>query len=275
MRPRIVDSLNKIFDTEIWGYIVPSPVLMYVLAMLAVTVVFVQRCHRSGLSRYHALGFSLWAIIGGMIGARAFFLLLHLKATVTHPSVIFDVSGGTISWGAYLGGIIGLTLYLKFHREPLLPYVDVLSSCQGLGPFIGRWSCFLNGCCFGKLSELPWAVSYPHGSIPYLTQVHAGLIEDGVNFSLPVHPVQLYQSFNGLVLFGLMTWFWRKWNQRTGITFFSFWIIYCCTRFILDYFCGDVTYRLWGLLSITQIMAMSIAFLSSIGLYYSLKRVPT
>lgn len=262
--------LNKILYIEILGDVAASPTII-ALAVLVVTFVFVGRCQRSGLSRYHSLGVSLWGIIGGMIGARVFYLLQDWKTTISYPSQIFDVSGGTASWGAYLGGGIGLIFYLKFYREKVLPYADVLSSCLGLGPFIGRWSCFLNGCCFGRPSELPWAVSYPRGSVPHLLQIDSGLLGDGAEFSLPIHPTQIYHSLIGLVLFGLMTWYWKKWKHKPGVTFFSYWILYCCMRFVLDYFRGDEARGFVGPLPVPQIMAISIVLLSSVGLFYCLR----
>jgi len=74
MRPRIVELVNNYFHANIGQYIVPAPAVMYVLAIFAVTLLFVRRSPGDKNTRYHALGLSLWAIIGGLVGARALFL---------------------------------------------------------------------------------------------------------------------------------------------------------------------------------------------------------
>ena len=112
MRPRLVDIFNEYFNISFATYLLPTGTTMYVLAMLVVMYVYVIRCGETGLSRYHALGTAIYAMIGGLIGARLFYLLETLPKTMENPRVILDIFGGTTSWGVYLGGLLGFGFYL-------------------------------------------------------------------------------------------------------------------------------------------------------------------
>ena len=70
MRSGIVDFLNHTFHTDIFRYLVPVPAVIYALAICVIGWIFVKRCERSGLSAYHALGCSLWGVMGGMLAEK-------------------------------------------------------------------------------------------------------------------------------------------------------------------------------------------------------------
>lgn len=258
MRPRIVDALNAAFRAEVFGWLVPTPAAMYAIAMTAVLVVFVHRCRRLGISRYHAAGAALWAMAGGLVGARASYLLANLRSTLSNPMQILDLGGGTASWGAYLGGVAGLVLYCRRYRQFTLQVADVVASCLGLGVALGRWSCFLNGDDYGKLSTLPWAVRFPHGSYPFVAQVRAGLLDPLDSLSLPVHPVQLYLSLNGLILFVGASLCWKRLRHRPGALFCLYWLAYCATRFLWEFARGDQPDLFGGSLTMGQLICIPI-----------------
>lgn len=239
MRPRIVAFLNEALGVDLFQWIVPYPAFVYALTMAVCLVVFVRRCRSVGLDPYHALGATVTAMLGGLLGARLLWVVMNVDQWAAVPRALIQVSGATISWGAYLGGALGFIGYLALRRRPVLAHVDVLGSVFGLGPFIGRWACFLNGDDFGTLSEVPWAVVYPHGSMAFAHQVRHGLIDPLAEVSLPTHPVQLYLSLNALLLFALFTWLWRRFRFPPGTIFLGYWAVYAATRFALEYFRGD------------------------------------
>lgn len=262
MRPRIVESLNGIFGVELFEWLVPYPALIYAVTMMVCLLIFGKRSRQAGLNQYHALGAAVSAMVCGLIGARLFYILLYWNQHTNLLSALFRVSGGTISWGAYVGGLFGFMGYLWFRRQPTLPYLDVIGSFIGLGPFIGRWSCFLNGCDFGTVSSLPWSVVYPQGSIPYSAHLKQGLIEPLAANSLPVHPLQIYLALNGLALFIIFSRIFKNSSYTTGTLFFGYWAAYAFTRFFLEFLRGNIPSYYFGVLSIGQVMTM-IAFLIS------------
>jgi phosphatidylglycerol---prolipoprotein diacylglyceryl transferase len=272
MRPRLVEALYAALRTSAFQWIIPGAAIMFAAAMLASLWVFVRRCGKAGLSRYHAVGAGLWAMAGGLIGTRAFYLLQHWQFTLADPMQVFDVKGGIASWGAYLGGFIGFVAYCWLRRVPLLPYADAVAPCLGLGVAIARWGCFLNGDDFGTLSGLPWAVRFPHGSIPFVAQVQRGLLSPLEDLSFPVHPVQIYLSLTGLVLFIVTSAFWKRFSQRTGATFCVYWVGYCVSRFLWEFLRGDQTQRLASL-TVPQVMALVLVGPLLVGLWWSFRPV--
>jgi phosphatidylglycerol---prolipoprotein diacylglyceryl transferase len=260
MRPRIIEYLNQATGIEVWGWIIPTPAVIYTLMMLVCLVLFIRRTAHSDLSRYHALGAALWAMIGGLIGARLMFLLFHIDRVLITPEMIFNLSGATMSFGAYLGGAAGFLLYIRRNSLPGLTYLDASASILGLGPFIGRWSCFLNGDDFGTLSNVPWAVSFPHGSYPFAHQVELGLIDPLQALSLTIHPVQIYLSLNGLFLFILFTWLWKKRTLAPGLLFGWYWIVYPSTRLIFEFFRGGVERNVFGVFTTPQATTLLLLF---------------
>jgi phosphatidylglycerol:prolipoprotein diacylglycerol transferase len=264
MRPRIVDFLNSTCNTSIFHYVIPIGTIVYVLAMIVVMWVFVKRCEKSKLSTYHALGASIYAMLCGIIGARLFYILQHLDRILDNPIQILSLGGGTASWGAYFGGSIGFIFYLYLKKLDILTYFDVLFSAVGLGPFIGRWACFLNGCCFGTVTKLPWGVRFPKFSSAYNSHLKLNLINESSLLSLPVHPVQIYSSLFTFALFILASIFWHKFKGYKGLTVIFYLFLYSIIRFFIEFLRGDVPRYTSLAFTFSQIICLVIIIVSLI-----------
>ena len=239
MRPRLVEVLNRHFHSQIFQYLVPDPAVVYALMLGLGILLFVRRCERSGLDWEHATGAALWASLAAVLGARTFYLIQHLGDTVAHPSILLEINGATVSFGVYVGGVLGAMLYARARHFAPLPYLDAFASVLGIGPMIGRWACFLNGDDYGTVSSVPWAVRFPHGSYPFLDHARRGWISPMADLSLPVHPVQLYLSLKGLILLVAFSILGRTRVFRPGALFLLFWVCYSAARFGLEFFRGD------------------------------------
>ena len=73
-------------------------------------------------------------------------------------------AGGLVVYGSFIGGMVGLWLFWRRYRIPLLATADLLAPSMVLGLALGRVGCLLNGCCFGGTCDLPWAVTFPWNS---------------------------------------------------------------------------------------------------------------
>jgi len=136
-------------------------------------------------------------VFGGVLGARLFYVLFHLgEFTGNWLDVInpfhedrIGISGLNL-YGGVIVAVAGSLLYIRLKNMPVLATFDLFAPTLGLGLFFTRIGCFLNGCCFGTPTDLPWGLSFPIGSIPAAV------------FGLaPLHPAQLYSSLYGLILF--------------------------------------------------------------------------
>lgn len=267
MRPRLVDSLNQLFATSAFDWVIPDPSLIYPLTILVCAIVYAGRLKLTGAETRTAIYSVLAGSVGAFIGAKLIYVVANLQSYILLPSHLF-APGGTMSWGAYLGAIVGLLFYAHRKRESPLRSLDVLGSCLGLGPFIGRWSCFLNGDDFGKITDVPWAIQYPAGSVPFAAHVNDGLISYTASLSAPVHPNQIYLSLNGLLLFILMSWVWKKYRHREGLTFGLYGVCYGIFRFLLEFFRDEPLTSLIPQLNVSQVFSLAAAGAGCLFLLY-------
>ena len=117
---------------------------------------------------------ALYSLIGGVIGARLFFVIHYFDKFRLNPLEVFAIwQGGLELAGGVAVFIIVILFYLRYHKLPIRRYLDVLAIGLMLALVFGRIGCFLNGCCYGKPTELPWAVRFPYNSFAYNSQINA------------------------------------------------------------------------------------------------------
>ncbi len=267
MGPRIIEYLNGRFHTGVFQYLVPDPAVVYAVMLGAGATLFVRRCRARGLDGYHASGMVIWASIAALLGARLFYLVQNMGEVAAQPSMLLELNGATVSFGVYIGGVLGAAMYFRMRGVAPWEYLDAAASVMGIGPLLGRFACFLNGDDYGTLSNLPWAVQFPHGSYPFLDQVARGWISPMADLSLPVHPVQLYGCVKGLLLLVVFSALWKKKLFKPGVLFALFWITYASARFVLEFFRGDDDRGFVGALSTGQAMAI-VLIIASLGMLW-------
>jgi phosphatidylglycerol:prolipoprotein diacylglycerol transferase len=157
-------------------------------------------------------------------------------------------------------------LYLNKVRISVWKFADCCAPSIALGIFLTRIGCFMNGCCFGKVSDFPWTVQFPHGSGPYIQQLMNGQISGMENLSLPIHPTQIYHSIAGFVLFLLLTNH-QKYKRVDGQLFLIFAALYSLSRFLVEFYRGDVTRGFVGFLSLPQIFSLVVVVFAGYFLF--------
>jgi phosphatidylglycerol:prolipoprotein diacylglycerol transferase len=194
--------------------------------------------------------------VGAWIGARLFHVIWERPDYYRlHPAEIFTNFTGMTFYGALaLGSLVffGLSRFLASApgRARVLDAGAVLGAL-----FYGvlRIGCFADGCCWGKLCRYPWAVRYfnPESEMPYL--------------GLPVHPVQLYDSFAGFVIAAILfsifrSGIYRRKLELRGSLVWIFFGLYSVARMVTENFRGD-SYR-----GVDLVLGMSTSQLISLGL---------
>jgi len=146
--------------------------LMMVIGFLA-CVWLIRRLSRDFTpDPQHITNAALYALIGGVVGARLFFLLHYHDRFRSNPIEIFAIwQGGLELAGGVVAAIIVILLYMLYHKLPVRRYLDVLAIGLMLVLVFGRIGCFLNGCCYGKPTELPWGIRFPYDSFAYRSQI--------------------------------------------------------------------------------------------------------
>jgi len=116
---------------------------------------------------------ALYSLIAGVVGARLFFVAHYFDKFQKEPLSVFAIwQGGLELLGGVILAIAVIFFYLWHHKLPIRRYLDILAIGLMLALMFGRIGCFLNGCCFGKPTNLPWAVRFPYGSHAYLSQIN-------------------------------------------------------------------------------------------------------
>ena len=186
------------------------------------------------------LGF--WIILGAIVGSRLLYVLINPTYFLHNPLEIFMFwKGGLVFLGGAVLGALLAYRFMRKNRMPVLLWLDVFAPGLGLGQAVGRLGCLSAGCCFGKFSTVPWAVTF----------TDPDCLARPLN--MPLHPTQLYHSLAGLITFLVLLAAKRK-ITGDGRLMGLFLVLYASFRFGIEFFRGD--YRGYaGFLSVTQILA--------------------
>jgi phosphatidylglycerol:prolipoprotein diacylglycerol transferase len=141
------------------------------------------RARQRGLDPELIYSLAFWLFVAGIAGARAFYVIEYWKTQFARPtwhetivSVISIQEGGLVVYGSILGGAAALVAFTLKHKVPFFAMSDLIVPGLMLGIAFGRIGCFLNGCCYGGVCELPWSVSFPPGSPAYMRQMERGTL---------------------------------------------------------------------------------------------------
>lgn len=163
---------------------------MLVLAIGLSTWLAARRARQMGVNPDVIFSLGFWMFAAGIIGARLFYIIQYWPQfrrdtwRDTLVEVINIAQGGLVVYGALIGGALALFLYLRKYQLPGLALCDLVAPAVALGLGLGRLGCFLNGCCYGGPTDLPWAVCFPAGSPAYARQVEEGkLYVHGLKFT--------------------------------------------------------------------------------------------
>ncbi|OQA02332.1 MAG: Prolipoprotein diacylglyceryl transferase [Planctomycetes bacterium ADurb.Bin412] len=144
---------------------------MMVLGFLAALLLARWRCKKQGENPAPIADFGLIALLAGVIGARLFHVFHNWSYYRDYPREIFAIWSGGLE---FLGGVIlaaaAMVIYFRRKKLPLRTYLDILAPSLMLGLAFGRMGCFLNGCCFGAPTTVPWAITFPAVN----TMTHSG-----------------------------------------------------------------------------------------------------
>jgi phosphatidylglycerol:prolipoprotein diacylglycerol transferase len=158
------------------------------------------------------------ALVGGLIGARGYWLVQN------HENLsLGDVFGGSglIWYGGLAGGVVAVLIWARRRDFVSLALLDMAGPCLALGYAIGRIGCQVSGDGdYGKAWNGPWAMGYPHGTVPTAPGV-------------TVHPTPIYETLTmGLVALGL--WHLRD-RVRPGVLFALYLVCSGAERFLVEF----------------------------------------
>ena len=203
----------------------------YVLAWVVAIALGTVTAWRRGFSWRQVLVVSAGALAVGIVGARLLDVAVNWGYYAEDTSRVYALGfrGFALYGGLTLALAAGLLLSRAF-RLPVWRLADCAVPALAAGIVLMRVGCFLNGCCFGTVTSLPWGVTFPPGSPAWAWQLTNG--QNGLlGFSgavRPVHPTQLYEMFGALAIGAFAVWLMRRRDQEgrlltpSGIPFLVF-----------------------------------------------------
>ena len=246
--------------------------LMLSMALLGSIELAARRACRERLDTEIIYGMALWVVVGGLLGARSFYVAQYWGTRVRTLWDFFKIwEGGIVFYGSVIGATAAFFAYRVRHKFPIRPMLDVIAPSAALGIALGRVGCFLNGCCYGDRCDLPWAVRFPAKTGPWASQVDRGWLVEGAAWSLPVHPTQLYAAFDGIVLLALLTAFYPL-RRRDGEVMGLLMLTYPISRFLIEHLRSDEGIFLAGM-TVSQCISVGL-FVVGLIYWYALGRLP-
>ena len=151
--------------------------------------------------------------------------------------------------------------YMRRYDLPWRAAFDSLGVGMPVGQFFGRLGCFMAGCCYGRATDLPWAVTFTHPET--LCPIKA-----------PLHPTQLYEALLSLGLFGVVYWL-RTRKRFDGQVILTYFMLAGLVRFVVEFFRSPLDYRgpiLFGGMPSTQIFALGLSIIAGAVLLWAWQR---
>ncbi len=214
---------------EITGY-----GIMLMVAFLTGGWLVTLELRRRGLAEDYAADMVAAAVIGGVIGAKLWYVAL-----TRDPGALLS-RGGLVWYGGFLGGTAAVILNGWRLRVPLRWTMQLVAPALAAAYALGRVGCFLVNDDYGRPSSLPWAVKFPQGLPPstagnmqhlFGLPVPAGTDPSTV---LAVHPTQLYEVALMLGAFFVL-WVWRKRDRPVGWLFGLYLVLAGVERFLVEF----------------------------------------
>ena len=243
---------------EVGDWPVYSYGVLLALAYLAALQLAVVRARRRGLDGSRVMDLGIYLIIAALVGAKLMLVFVDFDYFMSQPREILSlVRAGGVFYGGLIAAL-GVALWLVRRYElPMWTTADLFAPGIALGHVIGRFGCLLAGCCFGKPSSAPWAVTFTNP---------AAATNVGTPLGIPLHPTQLYDAGAELLILVILLATERKGNPFPGRTFWLYILLYGISRFIVEFFRGDDRGMVLGV-STSQFVSLIAIPLALIVLY--------
>jgi phosphatidylglycerol:prolipoprotein diacylglycerol transferase len=225
--------------------------VMVALGFVAGSLVAIRRARRYELEPATISDLVVWLVIGGIIGARTGYVVAHPSEFIPQPWMVFWVrQGGLVFYGGLAGAIVATLLFARLRGVSLWRVADVMAPAVPIGHALGRIGCLLNGCCFGRVCDLPWAIGL-HGQSR--------------------HPSQLYMALGNVIVAAVLLVMERRSQSgsgrrlRSGQLFWAYGFLYGLVRLVAEFFRDDYAFWLPGHISFAQVLSVVLMIVAAVA----------
>ena len=229
--------------------------IMMMVAFLVGGWVIQLELRRRRLDEEFAADIVIAAVIGGLVGAKIWYVLI----TGNWDALLSR--GGLVWYGGFFGGVAAVLANSWRKRVPLRFTFEVTAPALALGYARGRVGCFLVNDDYGVPTSLPWAMKFPQGLPPSSV---GELMRAGVTFPhgtdpaqiVAVHPTQIYET---AIMLAAFAWLWsrRAHGHATGWMFGAYLVWAGVERFLVEFFRAKDD-RIFGSFTLAQITSIGL-----------------
>jgi phosphatidylglycerol:prolipoprotein diacylglycerol transferase len=224
-----------------------------------------SRAKKRGLDSNRVLDLGIYIIIAALLGAKLLLLVVDFDQFRRDPAEIWNLArSGGVFYGGLILAVVVAFWYIAKHQLPFWTTCDVFAPGIALGHVTGRLGCLAAGCCFGRQTDAPWAITF----INPLAQTNVG-----TPLGVPLHPTQLYEAGAELLILIFLLATERKGRYFPGRTFWSYMFLYALTRYVVEIYRGDPRGVVLGM-STSQFISVVLAPLSVAMLIWLARKGP-
>ncbi len=208
----------------------------------------------------------IWGTIGGIIGARAYYVIFEWDYFKNNLDEIVQIwNGGLAIYGGIIGALIAAYFVCKKVDLSFLKLLDLAGMSLLIGQGIGRWGNYTNQEAFGTNTTLPWGMTSDK-VVAYINSHQAEFAQNGIEMDpdLPVHPTFLYESLWCLLGFVILYIVCQKFHKFDGQLFLGYGIIYGLERTVVEglrtdsLYIGDTNLRISQVISFVLVLVCTV-----------------
>jgi phosphatidylglycerol:prolipoprotein diacylglycerol transferase len=250
---------------EAGGFTIYSYGVLLAAAYLLGLQFALVRARQRGLDGQRVMDLGIWIIVSALVGAKLLLLVVDFREFTTRPGDLIGLArSGGVFYGGLIAAVVVALIYLRRHRMPLWTTTDVFAPGIALGHGVGRMGCLLAGCCFGRPTDVPWAITFTNP---------AAAANVGTPLGVPLHPTQIYDALAELAILVFLLVWERRGRPFPGRTFWSYLLLYAISRFVIEFYRGDSRGVVFGSVSTSQFVSLLLVPVSIVMLFLLSRRI--
>jgi phosphatidylglycerol:prolipoprotein diacylglycerol transferase len=250
---------------EIKGWPIYTYGVLLALAYLAGLQLAVVRARKAGLDGARVMDLGIYLIIAALVGAKVMLVFTDFSSFKADPREFLSlVRAGGVFYGGLIAAVVVGILLVGRYQLPLWTTADAIAPGIALGHVVGRFGCLMAGCCYGRQTDVPWAITFTNP---------AATLNAGTPLNVPLHPTQLYDAGAELLILGLLLFTERRGRPFAGRTFWLYMVLYAVSRYIIENYRGDDRGMILHF-STSQFVALLIVPVSLVMLWWLRSRTP-
>ena len=246
--------------------------IFMLLAFLTAGYVARAEMARKGMDPEKAWDLLFMAVIGGIGGAKLYYILLNAPRLAQDPGALIFARGGLVWYGGFLLATALVIWEIRRQKLPLGGMADAAAPALALAYAVGRIGCFMVGDDWGRPTGSWVGIAFPQGSPPtrvdiierdFGITVDPGLVER-FGQVVPVHPTQLYEVAMSTLIFFIL-WRLRRHPHQAGWLFLLWLALAGVERFVVEFFRAKDD-RFFGIFTLAQFISLGILTVGVVGM---------